>query len=114
MPGCPPSQGKSSARFLVILTTNRLDAIDPAVQRRCTQLYTFSRPTPEARAALIGAWITETKAIPSLVKASDGMTPRDIERSLQAAYVSAMQHGVPVSAERVHEQLSSAARTQAV
>ncbi|WP_184196293.1 AAA family ATPase [Armatimonas rosea] len=107
-----PTQDKG--RFLIILTTNRLDAIDPAVQRRCTRIYSFQRPGPEARAALIGAWISESKAIPALVKASEGMTPRDIERGLQAAFVTAIQKGVPVTSELARERLQQAVRTQEV
>src|SRR6185503_11594340 len=37
----------------VILCTNRLSAIDPAVQRRAAQIFRFARPTAEQRFAIL-------------------------------------------------------------
>ncbi len=39
--------------MLTILCTNRLEALDPAVQRRAATIETFARPTREQRAALL-------------------------------------------------------------
>jgi hypothetical protein len=103
-------------RFLIILTTNRIDAIDPALQRRCTQIYTFPRPNPEARKALLTTWLSDLpdgQMLP-LISASDGMTPRDLERCLQSSYISAIQQGREVALKEVEERLTKTPRTQTV
>jgi hypothetical protein len=109
-----PSQ--SQGRFLIVLTTNRTDAIDPAVLRRGTRLYHFPRPGSEARRALINAWLPglDEDQLPTLIEASEGMTPRDIERSMQSVYVGAMQQRSKVTGELAQRALLAAARTEAV
>jgi AAA+ superfamily predicted ATPase len=46
---------------LTILCTNRLEAIDPAVQRRAAAIQVFERPTLEQRAALLARLLAGTK-----------------------------------------------------
>jgi AAA+ superfamily predicted ATPase len=46
---------------LTILCTNRLDAIDPAVQRRAAVIQVFERPAVEQRAALLARLLAGTK-----------------------------------------------------
>jgi AAA+ superfamily predicted ATPase len=46
---------------LTILCTNRLEAIDPAVQRRAAVIQVFERPTLEQRAALLARLLVGTK-----------------------------------------------------
>ena len=46
---------------LTILCTNRLDALDPAVQRRAAAIEVFSRPSYEQRAALLLRLLAGTK-----------------------------------------------------
>jgi len=46
---------------LTILCTNRLEAIDPAVQRRAAAIQVFERPTVEQRAALLARLLAGTK-----------------------------------------------------
>src|SRR5207247_1205490 len=53
---------------LTILCTNRLDAIDPAVQRRAAAIQVFERPAQEQRAALLARLLAGTK-----------LQPRDID-----------------------------------
>jgi AAA+ superfamily predicted ATPase len=53
----------------VILCTNRLAAIDPAVQRRAAEIFSFHRPNAEQRRAVLEIPLTEA-----------GLRPRDIER----------------------------------
>lgn len=43
----------------VILCTNRLSAIDPAVQRRAAATYIFERPTPEQRLSILKLPLSE-------------------------------------------------------
>jgi len=38
---------------IVVMCTNRLDALDPAIRRRAAVTFTFSRPNDEQRAALL-------------------------------------------------------------
>ncbi|WP_431049992.1 AAA family ATPase [Roseateles sp. L2-2] len=40
----------------VIMCTNRLNALDPAVRRRAADILTFSRPTDEQRREVLGRW----------------------------------------------------------
>lgn len=40
----------------VIMCTNRLNALDPAVRRRAADILTFSRPTDEQRRDVLGRW----------------------------------------------------------
>jgi AAA+ superfamily predicted ATPase len=49
---------------LTILCTNRLDAIDPAVQRRAAAIQVFERPAVEQRAALLARLLAGTKLQP--------------------------------------------------
>ena len=49
---------------LTILCTNRLEAIDPAVQRRAAAIQVFERPTLEQRAALLTRLLVGTKVQP--------------------------------------------------
>ncbi len=43
----------------VILCTNRLGAIDPAVQRRAAEIFEFSRPSDQQRRAVLGPVLRE-------------------------------------------------------
>jgi AAA+ superfamily predicted ATPase len=45
---------------LVVMCTNRLDAIDPALRRRAAATFQFDRPTEEQRAAVLRAALAET------------------------------------------------------
>jgi AAA+ superfamily predicted ATPase len=56
----------------VILCTNRLSAIDPAVQRRAADVFEFKRPTEAQRRAILEPLITEA-----------GFRPQDVERLVQ-------------------------------
>lgn len=53
----------------VILCTNRLNAIDPAVQRRAAEIFSFHRPNAEQRRAVLEIPLKEA-----------GLRPRDIDR----------------------------------
>jgi AAA+ superfamily predicted ATPase len=44
---------------VVILCTNRLSSIDPAVQRRAADIFRFVRPNDDQRRAVLGAPLTE-------------------------------------------------------
>ncbi|AMX98797.1 AAA family ATPase [Mesorhizobium ciceri] len=57
----------------VILCTNRLSAIDPAVQRRAAEIFSFHRPNSEQRRAVLDGPLTEA-----------GLRPSDVERIVSA------------------------------
>jgi SpoVK/Ycf46/Vps4 family AAA+-type ATPase len=69
------SIAKESANLAVILITNRLKALDPAVVRRATQVITFKRPDSEARKQVFQSLLVGTQAsekdIKELTQASD-------------------------------------------
>ncbi|MBT9599091.1 MAG: AAA family ATPase [Vitreoscilla sp.] len=43
----------------VIMCTNRLSALDPAVRRRAADVLTFTRPTDEQRREVLGRWFSD-------------------------------------------------------
>ncbi len=57
---------RHGGRFVVILSTNRFTAVDPAVVRRAARIVTFGRPSPEERRELLrmdleGVSLTESQ-----------------------------------------------------
>ena len=44
---------------IIVLCTNRLDALDPAIRRRAAATFTFERPNDEQREALLGPILEE-------------------------------------------------------
>ncbi len=66
----------------VILCTNRLSAIDPAVQRRAADIFIFRRPNAEQRKAVIDAPLREVglndTQINKIVSATGGTGPNPI------------------------------------
>jgi AAA+ superfamily predicted ATPase len=79
----------------VILCTNRLSAIDPAVQRRAAEIFIFDRPNEEQRAALLEGPLTEVgftaKQIHEIVEATG---PRK-DRSYGYTYSDLTQRLLP-------------------
>lgn len=63
----------------VILCTNRLSAIDPAVQRRAADIFAFGRPNAEQRRAVLAQPLGETgfteEQIDRIVAATEGSGP---------------------------------------
>ena len=57
---------------VVVLCTNRLSAIDPAVQRRAAEIFEFRRPDEGQRQAVMETPLAEA-----------GLSPREIERLVQ-------------------------------
>jgi SpoVK/Ycf46/Vps4 family AAA+-type ATPase len=94
----------------IIMATNRLDAIDPAVLRRAALVFDFPRPNDEQRRALFCKLLprADEKQIGALVHATGpsatrafGFTYSDIiQRMLPRAVLSAYAAGVPLDASR--------------
>lgn len=63
----------------VILCTNRLTAIDPAVRRRAAEVFEFGRPSPEQRRTVLGQPLQEIgfsdKEIDAVVQMTGASTP---------------------------------------
>lgn len=110
------SIAKEKANVAVILITNRLKALDPAVVRRATQVISFSRPDAEARklvfqSILKGASATE-KDISELVKASDkGAKPYSfsdlVQRIGRQALITAIEEDRPFDKRILLEAISN-------
>lgn len=99
----------------VFLTTNRLEALDPALLRRCALTLQLSRPGDAARAALLATWLGE--AVPvnsSLVRASKGMTAADLENTLTRAFLVSVRRAQTLGEGDIEALLEQALRTQSV
>ena len=53
--------------IITVMCTNRLDALDPAVQRRAADIVQFERPTKEQREALLARSYHETGLTPAQI-----------------------------------------------
>jgi AAA+ superfamily predicted ATPase len=95
---------------LVIMCTNRLGAIDPAVRRRAAATFLFHRPNDEQREALLRPLLEEvgfsSQQIHALVKAtgptpshSYGYTYSDLTQRLLPAFVLAAYPHEPITFE---------------
>jgi SpoVK/Ycf46/Vps4 family AAA+-type ATPase len=66
---------------LVVMCTNRLEAIDPALRRRAAATFQFDRPTEEQRAAVLGIALADAglsaQQINALAKATGPAKGRD-------------------------------------
>lgn len=102
-------------RLAVIATTNRLDALDPALVRRA-HCVAFDRPDQEAREALLAEWMPAGNPLQlkEAAGAADGLTPADMEQTLARLYMAALSQGQSIRSAEVIRALSQAPRTQAV
>ncbi len=99
----------------VFLTTNRLEALDPALLRRCALTLQLSRPGDTARAVLLSAWLGQVVAVDSpLVHASQAMTAADLENTLTRAFLIAVRQGQALSEPSLALLLTQAPRTQPI
>lgn len=66
------------APVLVVMCTNRLDAIDPAVRRRAAGLFEFTRPNDEQRHLLLSNGLSGVGLAPGqIAQLSDAIGPTD-------------------------------------
>ena len=102
-------------RLAVILTSNVLNGIDPAVQRR-SHLFAFELPDVEARTALLARWLPHLNAsdLGRAALEATGMTPADIDRALGAAWLGAVGAGAGLTAAAAVSALRQGARTGSV
>jgi AAA+ superfamily predicted ATPase len=99
---------------IVVMCTNRLDAIDPAVQRRAAATFIFSRPNDEQRHAVLAPYLEELgfsgKQIDEIVKitgpdsGSDyGYTYSDLTQRLLPALLLSAYPSKPITYDLAHE-----------
>ncbi|MFB9831563.1 AAA family ATPase [Actinoallomurus acaciae] len=80
---------------LTILCTNRIDALDPAVQRRAATVEVFERPTHAQRAALLTRLLSGTKLSPADIDALASATGENAGRTYSYTYSDLRQRLVP-------------------
>jgi AAA+ superfamily predicted ATPase len=108
---------------IVVLCTNRPDAIDPAVRRRAAASFSFGRPDDAERQAMLTELFAEVKFSPAdikkLVAATGPTTDRlygyaysDIVNRLVPAAVLAAYPDRPVTAAVVLDQITRHAPTK--
>jgi AAA+ superfamily predicted ATPase len=102
----------------VILCTNRLTAIDPAVQRRAAEIFTFGRPDAAQRRAVIEEPLRQAGMTPSQIEkivaatgasgdTSIGFTFSDLTQRLLPTLVLDAYPDKPVAPERALEIVKS-------
>jgi AAA+ superfamily predicted ATPase len=108
----------------VILSTNRLSAIDPAVQRRAADIFTFHRPNDAQRRAVIETALTEAGFSPNEVDkivrmtgpstpSAVGFTFSDLTQRLLPTLVLDAYPDRPVTFQRATELIASMIPTPA-
>ncbi|MCY4308671.1 MAG: ATP-binding protein [Rhodobacteraceae bacterium] len=109
---------KSKVPAVVILCTNRLSEIDPAVKRRAAEIIEFSRPTKEQAEGVLDL-LTEvglTKAEISYlaeISVSKGFTYSDLTQRLIPAIIISAFPDKPVIFEEITELLDNMLSTPA-
>lgn len=107
---------------VVILCTNRLSSIDPAVQRRAADIFRFARPNDAQRRAVLEAPLTEAGfsaiEINKLVKltgpaegAEVGFTFSDLTQRLLPTLILDAYPDKPITFHRANELLGTIAAT---
>jgi len=107
---------------IVVLCTNRLDAIDPAVRRRAAATFDFERPNDEQRGAVLNDGLAGIKLSPQvldhLVRVTGpnngypyGYTYSDLNQRLLPAILMAAFPDAPVTDNLVLEVASGVAPT---
>lgn len=106
--------GNGKLPAAVIMCTNRLSALDPAVRRRAADILSFARPDEQQRRAVLGPPMKELsfneQHVDALVAATDaredqpyGFTFSDLTQRLLPAIVLDAYPEKPISAERALE-----------
>lgn len=96
---------------LVVMCTNRLDAIDPAIARRAAATFAFARPDTAQRIAILqhlfadavgnANWDTLAVATGPTEARSFGFTASDLSQRLAPAVVLAAYPNHPITAELI-------------
>lgn len=96
---------------IVLLVTNRLDALDPAVRRRAARVFEFCRPDAEQRRALLAAELAgvglNSAALTALAEVTGPRVGRDHghtysdlrQRVIPEVVLDAFRRGAPIGPE---------------
>jgi len=109
---------KSKVPAVVILCTNRLSEIDPAVKRRAAEIIEFSRPTKEQAEGVldllteVGLTTTEISNLAE-ISVSKGFTYSDLTQRLIPAIIISAFPDKPVIFEEITELLDNMLSTPA-
>lgn len=91
----------------VILCTNRLSAVDPAVLRRSAEVFEFTRPNDEQRTAVLSTPLTEVnlseQEIKNIVIETEGFTYSDLTQRLLPTIVLDAYPNNPIAFDRILE-----------
>lgn len=79
----------------VVLCTNRLSAIDPAVQRRAAEVFVFRRPNDDQRRAVLEAPLSELGFTVSQINQIVDLTGRTSEREYGFTFSDLTQRLIP-------------------
>lgn len=102
-------------RILIVMCTNRIEALDPAVRRRAAAEFTFERPNAEQRAVVFSSGLAGTEIDEAQVKRLAELTGENglpygytysdlVDRVIPAAVVAAYPNG-PLTFEIVEQQI---------
>jgi AAA+ superfamily predicted ATPase len=101
----------------VILCTNRLSAVDPAVRRRSAEVFEFSRPNDVQRSAVLTTPLTEAgfteSNIETVVNETEDFTYSDLTQRLLPTIVLDAYPDKPVTFERTMEIIQKTKPTPA-
>ncbi|GAB3629976.1 ATPase [Pandoraea terrae] len=86
---------ESGVPAAVILCTNRLSAIDPAVQRRAGEVFQFARPNDIQRRAVMEAPLTEVGFTPSQIDTLVSLTGKSADSAFGFTYSDLTQRLLP-------------------
>lgn len=89
------SLGHARVPAAVVMCTNRLDALDPAVRRRAADVLAFERPDALQRHAVLGPVLDELGLAPSEIDALVEATGRSSEREHGFTYSDLTQRLLP-------------------
>lgn len=91
----------------VILCTNRLSSVDPAVRRRAAEVFDFTRPNNEQRGAVLANPLKEVgftpEQIDSIVDQTEGFTYSDLTQRLLPTIVLDAYPDTAITFERTLE-----------
>jgi AAA+ superfamily predicted ATPase len=96
--------------ILTIMSTNRVDAIDPAIARRAARVFRFERPSCEQRLALLEASLVGTGLSAETMSAAASLLGGTVEAPWGATYSDIRQRYIPdlvIGAVERREPLSS-------
>lgn len=86
---------ESQVPMVVIMCTNRLGALDPAVKRRAADILTFGRPSDEQRREVLGKLLEPLKWTPSQIGALVSSTGPTNGRKYGFTYSDLVQRLIP-------------------